>query len=135
MTTRLPLRGVTGAVLALIFGLYLLTMSGHTYSPDEETMLATAEAVGLHGTFALPRSRTLVEVPGLDGRFYSQYGPGQPVAAVPWIWAGHGVAALLGLDAAGQGFVVRFVLGSYNLLVAGGLAALLYAVAQRLGAG
>jgi hypothetical protein len=135
MTTRLPRRGVTGAVLALIFGLYLLTMSGHTYSPDEETMLATAEAVGLHGTFALPRSRSLVEVPGLDGRFYSQYGPGQPVAAVPWIWAGHGLAAVLGLDAAGQGFVVRFVLGSYTLLAAAGLVALLYAVARRLGAG
>jgi hypothetical protein len=135
MTTRLPLRGTTSAVLALIFGLYLLTMSGHTYSPDEETMLATAEAVGLRGTFALPQSRSLVEVPGLGGRFYSQYGPGQPVAAVPWIWAGHGLAAVLGLDPAGQGFVVRFVLGSFNLLVAAVLAALLYAVARRLGAG
>ena len=98
-------------------------------------MLATAQAVGLRGTFALPQSRSLVEVPGLGGHFYSQYGPGQPVVAVPWIWAGHGLAAVLGLDTAGQGFVVRFVLGSFNLLVAAVLVALLYAVARRLGAG
>src|SRR4029078_7568826 len=105
-------RGTASAVLALIFGLYLLTMSGHTYSPDEERMLAPAEEVGLRGTFALPRSRSLVEVPGLGGHFYSQYGPGQPVAAVPWIWAGHGLAAVLGVDSAGQGLVGVLVLGS-----------------------
>ena len=76
-------RGAALAVAAGLLGLYLLTMSGHTYSPDEETLLATAESVGLHGTFALPASRSLVEVPGLHGQIYSQYGPGQPVAAVP----------------------------------------------------
>jgi hypothetical protein len=133
--TRGWVRAGAGAVFAVVLGLYLLTMSGHTYSPDEETMLATAEAVGLHGTFALPPSRTLVEVPGADHRYYSQYGPGQPVAALPWVWLGHGLAGLLGLDPAAQGFVVRFVLGSFNLVVGAALAALLFAVARGLGAG
>ncbi|HMA33279.1 MAG TPA: hypothetical protein VKY74_02270, partial [Chloroflexia bacterium] len=122
-------------MFALICGLYLLTMSGHTYSPDEETMLATAESVGLRGTFALPASRSLVEVPGTGGHFYSQYGPGQPVAAVPWIWAGQGLSGLLRLGHPETGFVERAVLGSFNALVAAGLAALLLALACRLGTG
>jgi hypothetical protein len=128
-------RGGAAALLALVLGLYLLTMAGHTYSPDEETLLATADAVGLHGTFALPRNAGLVEVPGADGRYYSQYGPGQPVAAVPWIWVGHGLGGLLGLDSAASGFVLRFVLGTFNLLIAAILAALLGTLARRLGAG
>ncbi len=135
MNLRWALRGAAPALLAGLFGVYLLTMSGHTYSPDEETMLATAEAVALHGTFAIPASRALVEVPGLHGQIYSQYGPGQPVAAVPWIWVGHLLGALLGGTDAQQGFVVRLVLGSFNLLVAAALAAVLFALARALGAG
>src|SRR3954454_1778157 len=100
MMRRLRSGGGAGAVCACVFGLYLLTMSGHTYSPDEETLLATADAVGLRGTFAIPRNAGMVEVPGADGRYYSQYGPGQSVAAVPWIWIGHGLSAVLGLDSA-----------------------------------
>jgi len=131
---RAPGGGV-GVVFALIFGLYVLLMSGHTYSPDEETLLASAEALGLHGTFAIPRSATLVEVPGADGRFYSQYGPGQPLAAVPWVWAGHGLAGLLGADKNATGFIVRLALGSFGAAVTAGLAAVFYALVGALGVG
>lgn len=37
---RLP-----GAIFLLLCGFYLLTMSGHTYSPDEETMLAVTRGL------------------------------------------------------------------------------------------
>ena len=93
-------------------------MSGHTYSPDEETMLATADAVGLRGTSPFRATRSLVEVPGATGASIASMAPASRSPPCPGSGSGTAWPALLGLDAAGSGFVVRFVLGSFNLLVA-----------------
>jgi hypothetical protein len=45
---KLPL-----AIFLLLSGIYLLTMSGHTYSADEETMLAVTRALLASGTVDL----------------------------------------------------------------------------------
>src|SRR5207253_10043773 len=74
-------RNLPLALMLVVLGVYILTMSGHTYSPDEETMLATSLALVTQGTWELPPSHALVEVTGADGKRYSQYGPGQPLAA------------------------------------------------------
>jgi hypothetical protein len=117
--------------MALIMGLYLLTMSGHTYSPDEETILATSQALIAGGTWALPPSKALVEVTGADGRRYSQYGPGQPLAALPWVAAGRLAGGLFPRNQ--TGFPLRLVLGTYNALVTAGICALFAALGSALG--
>src|SRR5215210_6614699 len=119
---RPAFRNLPLAFMLLVLGVYVLTMSGHTYSPDEETMLATSQALVLKGTWELPQSRNLVEVTGADGKRYSQYGPGQSVAALPWVLVGQIVS---GLFPKGQaGFPLRLVLGLYNALVAAGICGL-----------
>ncbi len=120
-----------GALLLFVLGVYLLTMSGHTYSPDEETMLEVSRQLVTHGTWAIPSSRSLVEVPGADGRRYSQYGPGQSFAAVPWVATGLAVGGLFPKDQAG--YPLRLILASYNALVAAGICALLAALGMALG--
>lgn len=117
--------------MLLVFGVYVLTMSGHTYSPDEETMLAASQSLIVDGSWALPSSRALVEVTGADGRRYSQYGPGQSVAAVPWVIVGRTVGSLFPKDQAG--FPLRLILASYNALIAAGICGLLAATGMALG--
>jgi hypothetical protein len=130
---RLPawLTGSPTALMLLVLGIYILTMSGHTYSPDEETMLETTRAVVEKGTWAMSPSRSLVQVPGIDGRTYSQYGPGQSLAAVPWVVVGRLVGTLFPPDQ--QGYPLRLVLGTYNALIAAGLVGLFAAMGLALG--
>jgi hypothetical protein len=115
----------------LVLGVYILTMSGHTYSPDEETMLETSRSLVTKGTWAMSPSHALVQARGIDGRMYSQYGPGQSLAAVPWVGAGILISNLFPKDQ--QGFPLRLVLGSYNALIMAGLAALFAAMGIALG--
>lgn len=116
-----------------MFGVYLLTMSGHTYSPDEETMLEASRQLVTQGTWAVTPSHSLVEVTGTDGRRYSQYGPGQSFAAAPWVATGLAVGGLFPKDQAG--YPLRLILASYNALVAAGICALLAALGLALGYG
>ncbi|MCX7790773.1 MAG: hypothetical protein N2378_09055, partial [Chloroflexaceae bacterium] len=87
---RLP-----GAIFLLLCGFYLLTMSGHTYSPDEETMLAVTRGL-------IERRDVAVVVedgapvaalrPGRDGGRYSPYGVLPSLLAVPLHLLGNLVA-------------------------------------------
>ena len=122
-----PLLGL----LLLVLGVYILTMSGHTYSPDEETMLETTRALVTKGTWAMSPSHALVQARGVDGRMYSQYGPGQSLAAVPWVGTGLLIGSLFPKDQ--QGFPLRLVLSSYDALIMAGLAALFAAMGLALG--
>lgn len=114
-----------------VLGVYLLTMSGHTYSPDEETMLEASRSLVTKGTWAIPESRSFVDVAGADGRRYSQYGPGQSFAAVPWVAVGLLVGDTFPKDQAG--YPLRLILGSFNALVAAGICGLLAALGMALG--
>ncbi len=125
-SSKLPL-----GLLLLVLGVYILTMSGHTYSPDEETMLETSRSLVMNGTWAMSPSHALVQVPGIDGRMYSQYGPGQSLAAVPWVAVGLLVGDLF--PKAQQGYPLRLVLGSYNALIMAGLVGLFAAMGLALG--
>jgi hypothetical protein len=119
------------ALLALVFGVYLLTMSGHTYSPDEETMLAASWSLVETGSLAVHPSESWVLTQGVDGKYYSVFGPGQSVAAAPWVAGG----LLLGNLFPGElsGFALRLVLASYNALLSAAICALLAVVGIALG--
>ena len=85
------------ALFALLLGWYVLTMSGHTYASDEETVLAAGQSLVSTGSFAIsPDEAFLMNVnTGVDGRRYSRYGPLQSVLAVPFIAAGDALALVV----------------------------------------
>ena len=128
---RLPRPRWTLGLLLLVLGIYVLTMSGHTYSPDEETMLEASRSLVEQGSWAMPASGSMVQVEGVDGRTYSQYGPGQSLAAVPWVAAGRLVGTLFPKDQAG--FPLRLLLSTYNALITAGIVALFAALGLALG--
>ncbi|HKP54874.1 MAG TPA: hypothetical protein VJ183_19740 [Chloroflexia bacterium] len=119
------------ALMLMVFGVYLLTMSGHTYSTDEETMLAVSRSLVERGTWAINPGDGWVHVEGADGRHYSVFGPGQSLAAVPWVAVGLTVGSFFPKDQAG--FPLRLILASYNALIAAGICGLLAAAGMALG--
>ncbi len=119
------------ALMLLVFGVYLLTMSGHTYSPDEETLLALSRSLVEQGSWAMTPKAGLFQVTGIDGRRYSEKGPGQSLAAVPWTATGLLVGGLF--EESQLDFALRFVVGTFNALVGAGIAGLFAALCMALG--
>lgn len=122
------------ALFALLLGWYILTMSGHTYSSDEETMLAAGESLVSTGWFDISRDETFLmnRVRGVDGRSYSRYGPGQSVVAAPFIAAGRALAGTA------PGYTVLIIrIGALLLpaLITAATGLLLYAWAREIGYG
>lgn len=119
------------AIFFALFGWYVLTMSGHTYTNDEETMLAAGQSLVERGTFALPIDflMTYREMP--DGNHYSRYGPGQSVLAVPFIIVGK-MVGYLGPDYA-RDFLLRLFVLLLPALATAATAALLTAWARDVG--
>ncbi|MFN8516342.1 MAG: glycosyltransferase family 39 protein [Chloroflexia bacterium] len=123
------------ALFLAFLGFYLLTLSGHFYAVDEETLYVQTESIVERGTIALPRGAWgMVLSPGSidsDGPAYSIFPPGQSVAAVPFYLLGR---ALTPLFPAGQrGYILRFAVGLLNPFVTAMTVALLYPLARRLG--
>ncbi|NJP05922.1 MAG: hypothetical protein HC837_10015 [Chloroflexaceae bacterium] len=119
------------ALFLFLAGWYVLTMSGHTYTSDEETMLAVAEQLLDHQTFALPHDFLMNYGRGPDGTHYSRYGPGQSLLALPMVVTGRLVATLAPDDAS------RLIVHLFVLLLPALITALtavtLYAWARTLG--
>jgi hypothetical protein len=71
---------------------YVIFSYGGIRSPDSEVVFRTAEAFATKGTFAvtarLPRLESFGLPTGKDGRYYSLFGPGQPLASVPFVELG-----------------------------------------------
>lgn len=118
-------RATAWALFATLFGVYLLTTGGHFYAVDEEMMFNVTESLGLHGTFALNPDRAA------GPATYSQYGPGQSVAALPLFWLGRAAAALF--PPAIEPWLIRALVGWFNPLVTAGVAALVFLAGLRLG--
>jgi len=124
---RLPL-----AIFLLLTGVYLLTMSGHTYSADEETMLAVTRGLLASGTVAVvveDDAPVSALRPGRDGGRYSPYGVLPSLLALP-LQALGGLAAPLGAGAAD--YASRFAVTALNASLTAATAALLAAWALRL---
>ncbi|PDW04950.1 hypothetical protein [Candidatus Viridilinea mediisalina] len=127
------MRSITWAIFWLLSGFYLLTMSGHTYSPDEETMLAVTRSMLARGEVAV-RAEEVGSVaalrPGRDAERYSPYGVLPSLLALPLHMLG---ASLGGADAAARDYTSRFLVTALNGPITAATAALLAAWALRLG--
>jgi dolichyl-phosphate-mannose-protein mannosyltransferase len=73
------------ALLATIFGIYMLLSPAHFLtSPDEELNLRTTLSL-LQGHYgAIPSLEGFASKTGKNGQEYAQYGLGLPIASLPW---------------------------------------------------
>jgi len=132
------------ALLFLVFlALYLLTMGGHLYSPDEEILFRTTQSLVERRSLAIEQMQGFATRRGEDGREYAQYGIGQPLLAIPFYLLGCRLADWAGDQPIGFSVVQyhnrtpreewqRFGVSLFNQFVAALLVALLYVLASDL---
>jgi hypothetical protein len=132
------------AILFFSFlALYLLTMGGHIYSPDEEILLRTTRSIAERGSLAIEPLLDFATKRGTDGRMYAQYGIGQPLLAIPFYMAGRALANWMGdrpIDFSVRQFYERtpheewqrFGVSLFNQFVAAMLVTLLFALVADL---
>ncbi len=124
---RLPL-----AIFLVFSAFYLLTMSGHLYSPDEETMYLVTQGIALRGDVAVVADAGAPVAalrPGIDGQHYSPYGILPSLLALP-LFAVGALAAPFGTVA--FDYATRMAVSSFNGLVTAATVALLAAWCLRL---
>jgi 4-amino-4-deoxy-L-arabinose transferase-like glycosyltransferase len=106
----------TALYVFLFFGsLYFLSNSGDFLISDGEVMFQTTVRLASGKGLALAPDPGLPQiVPGRDGLYFSKYGLGTPMAAVPLYLAGRALAKLLpGADPMGLG---HFMVAQLNVL-------------------
>ena len=103
-------------VVLFFLGVYLFVGGEGFYSTDGETMLRTTWAIVDKGRLSVPCDPGQPSaIQGRDGRCYSRYGLGQPVAAVPLYLVGKAVHTLFpSLD---YGEVLRFTMARLNQFI------------------
>ncbi len=123
------------ALLLFLFGVYVLTASGHTYSPDEESILYVTQAFLTRGAFDIPtrqQAPVVAGLPGLGGKLYAGTGMLTSLLAAPFYVAGDAVGQALAPNA--RSFLTRAVVAStFNALLAALCGVVLYAWSRRIG--
>jgi hypothetical protein len=121
------------AVFLILSGFYLLTMSGHTYSSDEETMLAVTRGLIERGDVAVvveDGAPVSALRSGHDGRVYSPYGVLPSLLAIPL----HFLGTLIAPSGLQADYASRFAVMMLNSLLTAATCAILVEWTQRLGA-
>lgn len=76
------------AVFFITLIAYVLTASGHLYTPDGEIMYRTTRSIAEEGDLTIEPLEGFATRSNERGEEYSQYGVGQPILAVPFYLAG-----------------------------------------------
>lgn len=121
------------AVFSCLLAVYLLTASGHLYSPDEEAMYYVVRSIATRADVAV-EGDDLVPMPlreGRNGRMFSPYGILPSLAALPFFGAG----ALLATGASIEvyEYLTRFSVSLLNAPVTAATGALLGGFVRSLG--
>ena len=116
-----------------VFLLYALSSAGDL-TGDTEVRWAVAKRMARSGWVDLPASSTRLAAEGRDGNWYAFYGPGQSICFVPFVAAGHLLAALP-LPGGGSADMLGQFLASILLFPLCGAAAvvLVYAIVRDAG--
>ena len=125
----------TIAIFLLLLAVYLLTASGHLYSPDEETMYYVTRGVATGTGVTLPERDVapLLARRGIERRPVSPYGVLPSLLALPFYAVG---GLLSGTSAAPiHDYLTRFGVSLLNAPVTALTGALLYVFVRRLGYG
>lgn len=129
------MKNPAAALGLVLFAVFLLTSSGHTYSPDEESLVYVTQAFVTRGDFNIPDPHQYPVVGGhrgIGGEIYSGTGLAQSFMTAPLYVVGNGIANAF--DFHYRDFILRVVIVSlFNPLIAALTGVLLFAWMRRLG--
>jgi len=120
----------TLAVFLFFFSLYLLTAQGSIQTSDGMSMYLLTRSIAEEGTFSIESERIDIVSRGREGRYFSKYGVGQPLCAVPLYWAG-----MVGANRAGipERFATLFTVSLFNSVVSSLVCVILFLCALEIG--
>lgn len=115
--------------------LYLITMSGHFYTIDEEMHYRLIDSMLLRQTITVEISPNEDWAPyntveGKNGKIYSKYGMGQSIAAVPLYLLGRGMSILSGVT---HNNIVRLFVSFFNQFTTALICAIMFLFQRKLG--
>lgn len=127
-----PLKTAQIGMIIFVFflSLYILTASGRVETSDGHIMLAATKSIVENRTFAIPKDTPGVQ--GIDGKYYSKYGIGQSIVAIPWYIGGKFLASKV-LPAKYAGYATMFAVSLFNAAVTALTCLLIFLFGQKLG--
>ncbi|HEC34672.1 MAG TPA: hypothetical protein ENI37_08175 [Chloroflexi bacterium] len=138
MTRTTHQRNTAGYQFLLLLAIYLLSASLRIDSADGETMYHVSHSLVTGRGLAIPAETTNLAVGhttgygkvGPDGHYYSKYGLGWSLVAVPFCALGRALTSLL--PGATEGFMTRVAVMLLNPLLTATSGTLLFYLARRL---
>ncbi|MCL5958070.1 MAG: phospholipid carrier-dependent glycosyltransferase [Chloroflexi bacterium] len=110
---------------------YLLSTDGNFFISDGEVMYQTTDRLYLTHRLDLPENKGLPQIlPGVGGKFYSKYGLGQPLAAIPFYAFGRVVHDRI-LPRTDPNAMSHFFVTTMNAVVTALTAVLVFAFGRR----
>ncbi|MCD5384083.1 hypothetical protein LR066_04950 [candidate division WOR-3 bacterium] len=109
------------------FLLYFLTASGHNPSMDAELRYQVTKSIVNKGTLTVSED---IGIPGKDGRYYSFYGLGQSILAIPLYLLSKPITGILRTD---PKYASEFMFSFLNILLVSLICVLLFKFLLLLG--
>ena len=112
------------------FSIYLLTAQGSIQTSDGMSMFLLTQSIAENGRLSVDAGRTDIVAKGRGDRYYSKYGVGQPMLAVPLYWIGTACAKASGIP---KKFFTLFMVSLFNPLVSALVCFVLFLCALEMG--
>jgi hypothetical protein len=117
-------------VFLFFLSFYLFTAQGSIQNSDGMSMYLLTRSIAEKGKFSIESERTDILSLGEGERYYSKYGLGQPVLAVPLYLTGMSVAKVFGIP---KRFTTLFTVSLFNPIVSALVCLLLFLCALEMG--
>ena len=120
-----------GLLIVLFFlGVYLLTAQGSIQTSDVMSMFLLTQSIAEKGSLSIESARTDVLSEGKGEKFFSKYGVGQPLLAVPLYLAGVAVTNVSGIP---KRFTTLFAVSLFNSIISSLVCIVLFFCAVEMG--
>lgn len=121
----------TGIITLFFFlALYLFTAQGSIQTSDGMSMYLLTQSIAEHGRFSVDSDRKDLLIKGRGDHYFSKYGLGQPLLAVPFYLAGVAIAKLSDVP---EKLSTQFTVSLFNPVVSSLVCLVLLLCACKLG--
>jgi hypothetical protein len=101
-------------ILFFFIALYLFTAQGFIQTSDGMSMYLLTTSIVEHGSLSIDAERTEILSQGREGKYFTKYGVGQPLLAVPFYLTGVALAKISGIP---EHFTTLFSVSLFNPII------------------